>query len=103
MVSKVSTLYHRCSVYRRPGGRRGNTEQVVTQWRCIVAFMKALDLLHRAMLAILHRRTSMAIKMARDGGAFKTVQVKNGAELFWREKTFFRTYATIFFLSFVRA
>ena len=70
MVSKGSTLYHRCSVYRRPGGRRGNTEQVVTQWRCLVAFMKALDLLHQAMLTVLHRRTSMAIEMARGGGAF---------------------------------
>jgi hypothetical protein len=29
-----------------PGGRRGDTEQVVAQWRHLVAFMKALDLLH---------------------------------------------------------
>jgi len=27
MVSKVSTLYHRCSVDCRPDGRRGNTVQ----------------------------------------------------------------------------
>ena len=28
------------------GGRRGDTEQVVARWRHLVAFMKALDLLH---------------------------------------------------------
>jgi 1,2-phenylacetyl-CoA epoxidase PaaB subunit len=32
--------------------------------------MKALDLLHQAMRSVLHRRTAMAIEMARDGGAF---------------------------------
>jgi hypothetical protein len=32
--------------------------------------MKALDLHHQAMLAVLHRRTAMAIEMARDGGTF---------------------------------
>ncbi len=30
----------------RPGGRWGDMERVVAQWRCLVAFMKALDLLH---------------------------------------------------------
>ena len=53
-----------------PGGRRGNTEQVVARWQSLVAFMKALDLLHRAMCSVFHRRTAMAIEMARDGGAF---------------------------------
>jgi 1,2-phenylacetyl-CoA epoxidase PaaB subunit len=28
--------------------------------------MKALDLIHQVMLAILHRRTAMAIEMARN-------------------------------------
>jgi hypothetical protein len=32
--------------------------------------MKTLDLLHQEMLAVLHRRTTMAIEMARDGGSF---------------------------------
>jgi hypothetical protein len=32
--------------------------------------MKALDLLHQAMRAVLHHRTVMAIEMASDGGAF---------------------------------
>jgi len=60
---------HRC-VDCVPGGRRGDTEQVVAQWQSLVAFMKALDLLHRAMRSVSHRRTAMAIKIARDGGAF---------------------------------
>ena len=60
---------HRC-VDCRPGGRRGNTEQVVTRWQSLVAFMKALDLLHRAMRSVFHWRTAMAIEMTRDGGAF---------------------------------
>jgi hypothetical protein len=32
--------------------------------------MKALDLLHWVMRSVFHRRTAMAIKMARNGGAF---------------------------------
>jgi hypothetical protein len=32
--------------------------------------MKALDILHQAMLVVLHRRTAMAIEMARNVGAF---------------------------------
>jgi hypothetical protein len=35
-----------------------------------VASGEALVMLHRAMRFILHRRTAMAIEMARDGGAF---------------------------------
>ena len=60
---------HRC-VGCVPGGRRGNTEQVVARWQSLVAFMKALDLLHRAMRSVFHWRTAMAIEMTRDGGAF---------------------------------
>jgi hypothetical protein len=60
---------HRC-VDCVPGGRRGNTEQVVTRWQSLVAFMKAQDLLHQVMRSVFHRRTAMAIEMARDGGAF---------------------------------
>ena len=60
-------ILHRCFVFCCPGGRRGDTEQVVARWRRLVAFMKALDFLHWAMHAILHHRTSMAtIKMASD-------------------------------------
>jgi len=60
---------HRC-VDCVPGGRRGDTEQVVARWQSLVAFMKALDLLHWTMRSVSHRRTAMAIKIAHDGGAF---------------------------------
>ena len=69
-ASEAGTLYHHCSVDCCPGGRWGNTERVVTRWWRLVAFMKALDLLHQAMLAVLHRLTAISIEMARDGGAF---------------------------------
>jgi len=53
-----------------PGGRRGDTEQVVAQWRRSVASSEALFMLHWAMCFVLHRRTAMSIKMAREGGTF---------------------------------
>ncbi len=53
-----------------PGGRRGNTEQVVARWQSLVAFMKVLDLLHWVMRYVSHRHTAMAIEIAHDGGAF---------------------------------
>ena len=62
-------LHYRC-VDCHPGGRRGNTERVVTQWRRLVAFIKALDLLYRAMRAVSHHHTAMAIEIASDRGAF---------------------------------
>jgi len=52
------------------GGRRGDTERVLARWQSLVAFMKALDLFKWAMRSVSHRRTAMAIEMARDGGAF---------------------------------
>ena len=63
-------ILHRRTVCCRPGGRRGNTERVVARWRRLVASIKALDLLHRAMRTVLHHRTAMAIEIASDGGAF---------------------------------
>ena len=51
-----------------PGGRWGNTEQVVAPCRHPVASGVALDMLHRAMHFVLHQRTAMAIKMANGGG-----------------------------------
>ncbi len=51
-----------------PGGRWGDTEQVVFQWQHPVASGVALDMLHWAMHFVLHRRTAMAIKMANVGG-----------------------------------
>jgi 1,2-phenylacetyl-CoA epoxidase PaaB subunit len=35
-----------------------------------VASGEALVMLHREVCSVLHRRTAMAIKMARDGGTF---------------------------------
>jgi hypothetical protein len=61
---------HYCCVDCRPGGRRGDTEQVVVRWRRSVASGEALVMLHWAMRSVSHRRTAMAIKMARDGGTF---------------------------------
>ncbi len=70
MASKgVGHVAHGC-VDCVPGGRRGDTERVVTRWRSVVAFIKALDLLNREMRSVLHWRTAMTIEMARDGGAF---------------------------------
>ena len=62
-------LHYRC-VDCRPGGRRGNLERVVARWRRSVASGGALVMLHRAMRSVSHRRTAMAIEMARDGGTF---------------------------------
>jgi hypothetical protein len=47
-----------------PGSRWGNTEWVVAQWWCPVAYGVALDMPHWAMLSVLLRRTAMAIEMA---------------------------------------
>ncbi len=51
-----------------PGSRWGDTEQVVTQCWHLVASRVALDMLHWVMHFVLHRRTSMAIKTATNGG-----------------------------------
>jgi len=64
-------ILHLRFVCCRPGGRWGDTERVVAQWRLLVAFMKALVMLHRAMLHVPHQSLLMAIEMmACDGGAF---------------------------------
>jgi len=43
---------------------------VVAQWWRPVASGEALAMLHWGMRFILHRRTTMTIEMAHDGGAF---------------------------------
>ncbi len=53
-----------------PGGRWGNTEQVVAWCRCPVASGVALDMPHWAMPSVLLRRTAVAIKMVGRRGAF---------------------------------
>jgi hypothetical protein len=62
-------LHYRC-VDCRPGGRRGDTEQVVAQWRQPVTSNEALVMLHWVMCPVLHQCTAMAIEIARDGGVF---------------------------------
>jgi len=63
-------ILHRCFIFCRPGGRRGDTERVVAQWRRPVASGVALDMMHRAMLQLLLQRCHMAIEMSSNGGAF---------------------------------
>ncbi len=67
---KVGVFIHCCVVDCRPGVRGSNTEQVVAQWRRLVASHMALDILHRAMPHELLQCLHMAIKMACNGGAF---------------------------------
>ena len=61
-------IFYHCFVCCCLGGHWGNTEQVAASWQCLVAFMKALDLLHQAMHAVLHRHTAMAVEMTSNGG-----------------------------------
>ena len=67
---KSGYILHNHCVDCRPGGRRGNTEQVVARWRRPVASGEALVMLHWAMRFILHQRTAVAIEMAHGGGTF---------------------------------
>ncbi len=53
-----------------PGGRRGNTEQVVAQWRCPVASEIALDMPHWAIPSVLLQRIRTAFKVDHDVGSF---------------------------------
>ncbi len=53
-----------------PGGRWGNTEQVVTRCRRPVASRVALDMPHRAMPSVLLQRIRKAFKKDHDGGEF---------------------------------
>jgi hypothetical protein len=54
-----------------PGGRWGDTEQVVARCRHPVASVVAQDTLHRAMPSVSLRRIRKAFKIGRDGGAFR--------------------------------
>ena len=46
------------------------SDQVLAQWRCLVAFMKAMNLLHRAMRSVLYCHIAMAVNMASKVGTF---------------------------------
>ena len=63
-------ILHYFCVDCSPGGRRGDTERVVAQWRCSVASGEALVMLHWEMRSVLFQRTAMAIEIAHDGGIF---------------------------------
>jgi hypothetical protein len=67
---KVGVFIHYCVVDCRPGVRGSNTEQVVAQWRRLVASDMALDILHWAMPHELLQCLRMAIEMACNVGAF---------------------------------
>jgi hypothetical protein len=64
MASLFGTLFCCHFVCCCPGGRWGNTEQVVAQWWHPSASGVALDMLHWVMPSVLLRRTAKAIKMA---------------------------------------
>ena len=51
------------------GDRRGNTGQILAQWRHPVASRVALDLPYWAMRLALYRLTRMTFEMARETGA----------------------------------
>jgi hypothetical protein len=63
-ASLLGTFFRCCFVCCCPGGRWGNTEQVVARWQHPVAFGVALNMPHWVMLFVLLRRTAMAVKMA---------------------------------------
>jgi hypothetical protein len=67
-VPQSRCIFHHCLLACRPGGRWGNTEQVVDQWQRPGASIVALDLLHWVKPCVLLQRVHMAIKMACDGG-----------------------------------
>jgi hypothetical protein len=52
------------------GIRQGDSEQIIAQWRRLVAYKAALDMLRWAMRLSPHRRIVMVVNMAHDGGTF---------------------------------
>jgi hypothetical protein len=70
MASKVGPFFCHHFICCCPGGRWGNTEQVVARWRCKVASGVALDMPHWAMPSVLLCRIRKAFKMGRNGVAF---------------------------------
>jgi hypothetical protein len=69
-ASKVGSFFCCRVVCCCPGGRWGDMEQVVAQWRHPVTSRVALDMLHLTMPSVLLRHTAVAIKMANNQGAF---------------------------------
>jgi hypothetical protein len=69
-ASKVGVCLHCYFVCCCPCSHWGDTEQLVAQWRRPVTSKVALDMPHQAMPSVLPQRTTVAIKMANNGGAF---------------------------------
>ena len=70
-MASFAGVFVDCCLYACcPGGRWGDTEQVVARCRRPVASVVALDTLHRAMPSVLLRRIRKAFKIGRNGGAF---------------------------------
>jgi hypothetical protein len=64
-MASFAGVFVDCCLYACcPGGRWGNTEQVVTRCRCPVASGVALDMPHWVMPSVSLRHTAVAIKMA---------------------------------------
>jgi hypothetical protein len=70
MASKVGGFVEYCLFACCPGGRWGDIESVVAQWRHPVVSEVALDMPHWAMPSVLPWSTAMAIKMANNRGTF---------------------------------
>ena len=51
------------------GGRPGDRVQILPRWWCPVVSSVTLDVRHRRMSTLLHRRTHMVIEMASEVGA----------------------------------
>jgi hypothetical protein len=64
VASFVGVIVDCCLFACCPGGRWGNTEQVVARWQCPVASGVALDMPHQAMPSVLLRRTAVAMETA---------------------------------------
>jgi hypothetical protein len=70
-MASFAGVFVDCCLYACfPGGRWGNTEQVVARCRRPVASGVAVDMPHQAMPSVLLRRIRKAIKMGHNGGAF---------------------------------
>jgi hypothetical protein len=62
MATKAGVILHCCFVCCCPGGRWGNTEQVVARWQHPEASGEAMDMLHWAIQAALHPRAHWPAK-----------------------------------------
>jgi hypothetical protein len=64
-MASFAGVFVDCCLYACcPGGRWGNTEQVVARWRRPVASRVAVDMLHQAMPSVSLRCTAVAMKTA---------------------------------------